>query len=284
MANDTRSRSERRSHLDDVSTVAVAPDIGANSTRSRQQTITRRTLHKLTWRNFPYVSLLLATVGQNLIWWLYPLIYSQNLEGGHWNHNLVLLAYSILLAAAIFMTLNSGFRGWSNYFILLLPAIFLYFLYQRMSVQQVILLALLPIALVLIHTRWLNLQNILGLILFSGLATLTVPVSVFYQQNTYLTMPFIFSLLPLLLAYLFFMSAIFVPNGRKKRATSLAFGVALLLDVLTLPWNGWTFMAVIIIIFTWMVLINLELKQRYRMTVFTVLETITVLAFFLQQR
>jgi hypothetical protein len=262
--------------LDDATTTAAAP--GVHPQRRPVQP------PKLTWRNFPYISMLVATIGQNLIWWIYPLIYSKNLEGGHWNHNLVLLTYTALLAMAIFITFNRGFRGWTNYLVLIVPAVFLYFLYRSMSGQQVIMLALLPVALFLIHTRWFNLQNILGLIMYSGLATLVVPVTIFYQQNTYLTMPFILSLLPLLLSYLFFMTSIFIPYGRQKRATSLAFGIALLLNVLLLPWSFWTLIPVSIILFSWIVLINLELKQRYRMTFFTVLQTATVLTVFLLQK
>ncbi|MCW0927238.1 hypothetical protein [Weissella sp. LMG 11983] len=120
--------------------------------------------------------------------------------------------------------------------------------------------------------------------MYSGIATLAMPVVIFYQQNTYLTLPFILSLLPLLFSYLYYMSSIFVPTGRNKRATSLAFGIILLLDVLTLPWNLWTLLAIVIIVFTWMVLINLDLKPKYRMGIFSLLQAITVLVIFLQQK
>ena len=88
----------------------------------------------------------------------------------------------------------------------------------------------------------------------------------------------------MLFSYLYYMSSIFVPTGRNKRATSLAFGIILLLDVLTLPWNLWTLLAIIIIVFTWMVLINLDLKPKYRMGIFSLLQAITVLVIFLQQK
>ena len=161
---------------------------------------------------------------------------------------------------------------------------FLYFLYKQVTTQQIILLGLLPLALLLINVKWLNLQNILGLIMYSGVATLAMPVVIFYQQNTFLTLPFILSLLPLLFSYLYYMSSIFVPTGRNKRATSLAFGIILLLDVLTLPWNLWTLLAIVIIVFTWMVLINLDLKPKYRMGIFSLLQAVTVLVIFLQQK
>ncbi len=250
---------------------------GPNPTIKRKPT-------KNTWRNFPYISLLLATISQLLIWWIYPLIYSKNLEGGQWQENPLLLFYSVLCAVVIFSTFRRGLTDWKNYLILLIPALSLYFLYRRMSGQQVLLVALLPIALVLIQSKWLNLQNILGLIMFSGVATVTFPVTIFYQQNTYLTIPFLLSLLPLLLSYLFYMSSLFVTQGSEMRLTALVFGIMLLLNVLSLPWNIWTILASLIIIFTWMILINLNLKRRYRFGVYAVLQMITVMLIFLQQK
>ncbi|GAK31616.1 hypothetical protein WOSG25_120070 [Weissella oryzae SG25] len=239
---------------------------------------------RFTWRDFPYISMFLATIAQLVIWWVYPLIYSKNLEGGRWQENPVLLAYSLLCALVIFWTFRHGFEDWKNYLVLLIPALSLYFLYQRMSGQQVSLVALLPIAMVLIQVRWLNLQNILGLIMFSAIATVAFPVTIFYQQNTYLTIPFLLSLLPLFLSYLFYMSSLFITQGRSMRLTALVFGIMLLLNVLSLPWNVWTILATLIILFTWMVLINLNLKRRYRFGVYAVLQMITVMLIFLQQK
>jgi hypothetical protein len=79
------------------------------------------------------------------------------------------------------------------------------------------------------------------------------------------------------------MSSLFVPEGRNKRLTSLVFGIILLINVLALDWNLWMFLGVLIIVFTWLVLINLNLKQRYQMTFFTVLQTLTIMIIFLQQ-
>lgn len=236
------------------------------------------------WQQIQWFSILFAVVSQLAIWWVYPLIYSKNLTSGQWQHNPLLMTYSLILALAIFLTFNRGFSRWLNFAVILIPIVFLYFLYKQVTIQQIILLGLLPLALLLINVKWLNLQNILGLIMYSGIATLAMPVVIFYQQNTFLTLPFILSLLPLLFSYLYYMSSIFVPTGRNKRATSLAFGIILLLDVLTLPWNLWTLLAIVIIVFTWMVLINLDLKPKYRMGIFSLLQAVTVLVIFLQQK
>ena len=238
---------------------------------------------KIKQSDIQWIALLLCVISQNIIWWVYPLIYSNNLAGGQLQHNPLLITYSIIIAIAIFLTFNRGFSRWINYVVILFPLLFLYFLYKQFTGQQVMLLALLPITLLLINISWLSLQNVLGLILYSGIATIVMPVVIFYQQNTYLTQPFIISLLPLFFSYLYFMSSVFVTQGRNKRLTSLVFGVILLLNVLTLPWNFWTILTIIIIVFTWMVLINFNLKQRYRMVFFTILQTLTIMVIFLQQ-
>lgn len=231
-----------------------------------------------------WISLLLTVASELAIWWVYPLIYSKNLAGGQWQQNPLLVTYTIILAIAIYFCMGQGFFRWLNLLIALVPLAFLYLLYGQMSIQQVILLGLLPLTLILINITWLNLQNLLGLILFAGVATLSIPVVIFYQQNTFLTLPFLTSLFPLFLSYLYYMSSVFIPKGENKRITSLFFGVVFLLDVLTLPWNIWTLLAIVLIIFTWMVLINLSLKAKYRLSFLSFLQMITILAIFLQQQ
>lgn len=240
-------------------------------------------LFNFSQAKIPWLSMLISVIAQNIVWWVYPLIYSNRLVSGQIQHNPLLLTYSIILSLAIFLTFNRNFAQWFNYIVILVPLLFLYFLYKHFTGQQVMLLTLLPLALLLINIPGLNLKNVLGLILYSGIASLVMPVVIFYQQNTFLTQPFLLSLFPLFFSYLFFMSNLFVPEGRNKRLTSLVFGIILLINVLALDWNFWMLLGVLIIVFTWLVLINLNLKQRYQMTFFTVLQTLTIMIIFLQQ-
>lgn len=252
------------------------------SRHESSQNFTSR-LFNFSQAKIPWISMLVSVIAQNIVWWVYPLIYSNRLVSGQIQHNPLLLTYSVILSLAIFLTFNHNFAQWFNYIVILIPLLFLYFLYKHFTGQQVMLLSLLPIALLLINVPGLNLKNILGLILYSGIAALVMPVVIFYQQNTFLTQPFLLSLFPLFFSYLYFMSNLFVPKGRNKRLTSLVFGIILLINVLALDWNWWMLLAVLIIIFTWLVLINLNLKQRYQMTFFTVLQTLTIMIIFLQQ-
>lgn len=237
--------------------------------------------------SIPYaaiITLIVSVLSQLAIWWVYPLIYSRNLAGGQWQQNPLLLIYTVLLAIAVYFTLGQTRYKISTLAIALVPVAFLYFLYQQMTAQQVLLLSLLPITLILINIAPLKLQNIIGLTLYSVIATLSVPVAIFYQQNTFLTIPFIYSLLPLFVSYLYYMASIFITNIHHRRLASFVLGVILLIIVLTLPWNSWTLLAVILIAFTWLIMINLTIKTEYLFGILSTLQAITILLIFLQQK
>lgn len=230
------------------------------------------------------ITLVLSVVSQLAIWWVYPLIYSRNLAGGQWQQNPLLVVYTVLLAISVYFTIGQSRYKISTLAIAFVPVAFLYFLYQQMTGQQVLLLSLLPITLILINITPLKLQNIVGLNLYSVIATLSVPVAIFYQQNTFLTIPFIYSLLPLFFSYLYYMASIFITNPRHKRLASFILGVILMIIVLTLPWNSWTLLAVILIVFTWLIMINLTIKTEYLFGILSTLQAITILLIFLQQK
>lgn len=230
------------------------------------------------------ITLVISIISQLAIWWVYPLIYSRNLAGGQWQQNPLLVIYTVLLAIVVYFTIGQNRYKISTFAIALIPVAFLYFLYQQMTGQQVALLSLLPVTLILINIHYFNLKNIIGLNLYAAIATLSVPVAIFYQQNTFLTFPFIYSLLPLFFSYLYYMASIFITNLRHKRIASLIFGVILMIIVLTLPWNIWTLLAVILIVFTWLILINLTIKTEYLFGILSALQAITILAIFLQQK
>jgi hypothetical protein len=230
------------------------------------------------------ITLVISIISQLAIWWVYPLIYSRNLAGGQWQQNPLFVIYTILLAIAVYFTIGQSRYKISTFAIALIPVAFLYFLYQQMTGQQVALLSLLPVTLILINIHYFNLKNIVGLNLYAAIATLSVPVAIFYQQNTFLTIPFIYSLLPLFFSYLYYTASIFITNTRHKRIASLIFGVILMIIVLTLPWNIWTLLAVILIVFTWLILINLTIKTEYMFGILSALQAITILAIFLQQK
>jgi len=270
---------DRLSRLNRLNDLTTEPTI-----RKKQPTQPKKPKRTQTMPYAALITLFLSIVSQLAIWWVYPLIYSRNLAGGQWQQNPLFVIYTILLAITVYFTIGQYRYRISTFAIALVPVVFLYFLYQQMTGQQVLLLSLLPITLILINIHHLKLKNIIGLNLYAAISTLSVPVAIFYQQNTFLTMPFIYSLLPLFFSYLYYMSSIFISNPRKKRLASFVFGVILMLIVLTLPWNIWTLLAVILIVFTWLILINLTIKTEYLFGILSVLQAITILAIFLQQK
>ncbi|AIG65059.1 hypothetical protein ACRHK7_04240 [Weissella tructae] len=270
---------ERLSRLNRLNDITAEP---TPSHPKQPQKPTKKRATKFT--KAAAITLVISIISQLAIWWVYPLIYSRNLAGGQWQQNPLFVIYTILLAIAVYFTIGQSRYKISTFAIVLIPVAFLYFLYQQMTGQQVALLSLLPVTLILINIHYFNLKNIVGLNLYAAIATLSVPVAIFYQQNTFLTIPFIYSLLPLFFSYLYYTASIFITNTRHKRIASLIFGVILMIIVLTLPWNIWTLLAVILIVFTWLILINLTIKTEYMFGILSALQAITILAIFLQQK
>jgi len=277
MDQEYEDRLSRLNRLNDISNEPTSYNNGnkPKKTPSRKfSTIPRATV----------ITLIISIISQLAIWWVYPLIYSRNLAGGQWQQNPLFVVYTILLAISIYFTIGQSRYKISTLAIAFVPVVSLYFLYQQMTAQQVILLSLLPITLILINIKPLKLHNIIGLNLFAVIATVSVPVAIFYQQNTFLTIPFIYSLFPLFFSYLYYMASIFITNFHHKRIASFVLGAILLINVLTLPWNIWTLLAVVLIVFTWLILINLTIKTEYLFGILSALQAITILAIFLQQK
>ncbi|QBO36663.1 hypothetical protein EQG49_09425 [Periweissella cryptocerci] len=234
-------------------------------------------------RNIPWISALITVIAQNVIWWTYPLIYSQHLNGQLPVNLQVLIGYTIFVSLGIFFTFNSRFRSWIAPFFLIASLILTFSSLIKGSIELFIMLLMFSGFMLLVQFKWLKLQNTFGLIIYSVGASFALPMTIFYLQNSYVTEPFLWTLLPLILSYLFFMSPIFIENETPKRMVSLVFGLFFLIDILTLPLNFWTILAILIVTVTWLILINLRLKRDYQMVAFTVLQMITVLMIFFQQ-
>lgn len=246
-------------------------------TESQPKTIADR------FKGVPWISAIITIVAQNVIWWTYPLIYSQHLNGQLPVNLQVLIGYTIFVGAGTFFTFNSRFRSWIAPFFLAASLVLTFSSLIKGSIELFIMLLMFSGFMLLVQLKWLKLQNTYGLVIYSLGASFALPMTIFYLQNGYVTEPFLWTLLPLTLSYLFFMSPIFIDAETPKRIVSLVFGVILLIDILTLPLNFWTILAIIIVTVTWVVLINLRLKRDYQMVAFTVLQMITVLMIFFQQ-
>jgi hypothetical protein len=228
-------------------------------------------------------SAFLTSAALNIIWWIYPSIYSHKLGGKIPINVGVFFIYTVLVSLAIFIAFSQRFRPIYSYIPLAISIAIAASGLGREKIELFLLLLIFSLSIFVIQTVRFNTYNGFGLTIYSFMAGTVVPIAVFYFQNNYLTQKFILSLVPLILSFFFFMSPIFLPRGRIEQIASLVFGILLVLNILTLPLNFWTVIALAVIVITWGILINMNLRTRYRLTVFTVAQMITVIIIFMQQ-
>lgn len=260
-----------------------------------QQTQLKRTnLHPQS-SHYPWLSLfknsrfqltLMALIGiflQNVIWWVYPLIYGQHLNAQLPLDLQFLLGYTISLALAIFLMLYHQFHSIGALLILAINVLFTFSNLIKGDILVFTALLSFTFFLVALQFKWFKLRSIWGLITFALANAFIIPLTVFYLQNKYVTQPFILTLFPLFLCYLYFMTPLFIVNITKKRLTSLGLGILLIITLLTLSINFWTICAIAIVISTWLILINLKLSYAKLVPLLLAIQAVTVLILFLQQ-
>lgn len=237
-------------------------------------------------KNKKFQLFLIALLGiflQNIIWWVYPLIYGQHLNAQLPLNIQFLLGYTTTLALAIFLIIYQQFRSILALVVLGINSLFTFANLIKGDVIVFTALLSFTLFLVALQFKWLKLRSVWGLITFSLANAFIIPLTVFYLQNKYVTQPFILTLLPLLLCYLYFMTPIFIVNIKQKRLIDLGFGILLIITLLTLPINFWTICAILIVLITWLILINLNLSYLHLVPLLLIIQTITVLILFLQQ-
>lgn len=232
---------------------------------------------------FNIISIALTTIALNIIWWVYPLVYSQKLEGQIPVTVGVFMISTFCLGAGISITFSGRFKRFYAIIPIVLGIVLSFnALIASGKIEIFLLLLLFGLSLIAIQTTRLQLNNGFGLTIYSFMASTSIPLAVFYLQNNYLTQKFLFNLIPLLFSFFFFMTPIFLPGKFEKRI-SLIFGVLYSLNILTLGYNIWTMIAIGLVAFTWIVLINMNLRQKYRLATFTILQMLSVLIIFMQQ-
>ena len=233
--------------------------------------------------NFNMISLILTTIALNVIWWVYPLVYSRKLEGTIPTSVGIFFVYTLCIAVSIFMIFSGRYKSVFSLIPITLGVLLSFNgLTSNGKIEIFLLLLLFSIALIVIQVPRLNLRNGFGLTIYSFMASTAIPLAVFYFQNNYLTQRFLFNLIPLLLSFLFFMTPIFY-SGQLEKRFSLIFGIIYSLNILTLGLNIWTAIAIALVAFTWFILINMNLRQRFRLATFTILQMLSVLIIFMQQ-
>lgn len=227
--------------------------------------------------------IIITVLSQNIIWWTYPLIYSKHLDGQLPAGSFVLVAYSVLIALAMHFIFSSRFHSFWAMLFCGLSGIVTFSSLIKGSFEVFCLLLLFTVYLIILQVKWMRLKSIIGLVGLAILAAFTIPLAIFYLQNNYVTSKFIITLIPLVFSYLYFLVPLFLPYSKLRTISSLVLGIAFLINIMLLPFNLWTLLAIIIVAGSWLILFNLELDIHFQVPLYFALQTLTVMVIFLQQ-
>lgn len=188
-------------------------------------------------RNRTVQQLVLFTICQNLLWWLAGATTST----GHaltWIVKLCLVGYGALLDAGYFLILRHRFSSSLGPLLVVGAATFGILAAPNNHLVQLFAL-LLCIFLVLTTIPQLGLQSGYGLVVFSCLAGVGVPVILFFLRNHYLSSQFLLTLVPIVASYFAFFAAYYFPEPHDWRLTLIApIGFALVTLILAFSWQS----------------------------------------------
>lgn len=176
------------------------------------------------WRR--WIPLAVIVISLNIIWWRQPLLHTKALSGAGITWQLIpLFGYTVTIAIAMALMMTQNFRSISSYLFLALSILFTFSSLIQTRHEIFTLLLLLSIFFIAIQQTWLGLQNFLGLLLLSILATFAIPISIFYITNNFLTHRFIWQLLPMLFGFGFYFTPILMPNPDGRKLSILTLGL-----------------------------------------------------------
>ncbi|MDR0899384.1 MAG: hypothetical protein LBM27_03430 [Lactobacillaceae bacterium] len=253
----------------------------SNSSKPLQQ---KPVEEKSDWR-FLAVSAFITIVSLNVIWWIYPNVdVEENLNNSYASMFILVGLYTFGAAASFFISFNQFIK--SYWTLIPIGLSFLIALNFRTSYnyQIAILLILFSVFFLLMQIKIIGLKNFFGLITFSAMAATALPMGIFFLKHNHVSGAFISSTFPLMVAFAFYMTPIFIAKRNLARIVSFIFGVILIAYHVYLGVNTNAYIAIGLIVFTWVVLINLNLRQKYRQPTFTLLLMIDALILYLQQK
>lgn len=172
-----------------------------------------------------WIPLSVIVISLNIIWWRLPLLHTQSLQGSITWQIAPLFCYTIAIAVGMALMMTQNFRSLISYIFFAVGSLFTFSSLIQSRHEIFVLLLLLCVFLVIVQQLWLGLQNILGLILLAVLATLTVPIAIFYVQNNFVTEKFILQLLPMFFGFIFYFNPILMPNPDGRKLSILTLGL-----------------------------------------------------------
>lgn len=243
------------------------------------QTATSTITKLQNWvKQLPWVSLSIFVIAQNIIWWSYPLHYGQMTNGTFHFNQLLLFAYTVAVSLASFLMFQANFRSLWAHVPILVSLILAFSGIIRGNLEILIMLLMFSGFWFVIEMRWLKLQNVWGLIVYSLLATFPISCAIFFFQNHYLSTTFLINLLPLFACQLFFMTPIFETNPKRRQLTLIITGIFLIAVILVLRRSLLGVCGIALVVLTVLFNINFaNLKQRYVAPIYICAELITTL-------
>lgn len=176
------------------------------------------------WRQ--WVPLVVIVVSLNLVWWRQPLLHTKSLAGAALTWQIVpLFGYTLAVAIAVTLLMTQNLRSLLSYAFLGLSILLTFSALIQTRHEIFLLLLLLSGFFIAIQQQWLGLQNWLGLVLLSVLATYTVPVAIFYTTNGFVTHRYLAQLLPMLFGFGFFFTPVIMPNPDGRKLSILTLGL-----------------------------------------------------------
>lgn len=220
----------------------------------------------LQWRAINFRQLITALIIQSIIWWYVPVSYAGKISTASYGYNLVFLfLFSLTVAASAQLLFSTEFK--SRFSLLTIIASFVLAFSGVINGKFVILLMLLllPAFLFVLQIQPFQMQNEFGWLIYSLLATLMIPTTIFFFIAHFLSWPFIWSLIPLWLSFLLFLTPTFMlERNWKYRLLSLISGVLLIISILFETISIAHIIAIVLVIAAWLVMQNWpHLEDQY---------------------
>lgn len=199
-----------------------------------------------------YVHLLAFMILQSIISWWAALDYGRSFETAQFSAaQLPLIGYTLAVSAAIFIILDRRISPqWSLIAIGVSVALAFTNIIARESELLYLLLTCSVWLLVMAVPRF-GMQNYFGLVVFSIVMTYTIPVAVFNLQNNYLSVTFLWKLIPLLASYVFLYVPTFSRQRQINQLISAITGAILVITIFLQPLTWQTILAILVTVTVW---------------------------------
>ncbi|KIS03360.1 hypothetical protein [Paucilactobacillus wasatchensis] len=210
------------------------------------------------WRAINFRQLVISLFIQSIVWWYVPVSYAGKISTASYGYNLVFLfLFSLTVAASTQLLFSTEFT--SRFSLLTIIASFVLAFSGVINGKFVILLMLLllPAFLFVLQIKPLQLQNEYGWLIYSLLAALMIPTTIFFFITRFLSWTFVWSLIPFWLSFLLFLVPTFLlQRDVKYRLLSLVSGILLIISILFQAITIAHIIAIVLVIAAWLVMQN----------------------------